>query len=549
MSLFKVETVSLLDFLRSMSTRLIVPDYQRGYSWEKTQLDELILDVKQITENEYLIGSMIFIRRSDNALEVVDGQQRLTTFFILLSALHDRLNAYSQDNVRAENEKDRIKGALYDIDNAGSRIYKLELGGFDKNYFKSVICENLDIEPNKIYHSNKLLYQVKKAIQQEILSIETKEGLSGLLNFVDKLKKITLISIYVGNEGDAYTIFESINDRGAGLTVADLLKNFLLKIAHSRNDDPDRVKENWENIITTLGELKVTDLLTYYWRAKKDNVTSARLFKAIKEHIEEESYSPKKFTDELVKAAESYRKIEHPEEFGIHPKLQDALNGIRATGFKQWYPLIMAALMHDIQRDQLLKLFNSIESLSVYLKVDGFNPSALEAKYVNWANRMLVDGELQVDPIIQDMAAEYPSFKSFCTKFKEVSFDTNLAKLVLIRCEQVRGFGDNNLDFESYELEHILPKRLGNEWDYISTEQHDEYLNDIGNLTLLAKEQNIRGSNKSFEIKKNEYLNSRIRMTQEIGELEQTTWTPSDIEQRAKTILDEITSVWKHPKS
>jgi hypothetical protein len=546
---FQVAPKSLLDFLRSMDTRLVIPDYQRGYSWEKTQIDELLLDLGQVDSNEYLVGSMIFINRDSEPLEVVDGQQRLTTFYILLSALHEALKKYTENNERAENEKDRLKGALYDIDNAGSRVYKLELGGFDKNYFRELICENRTIEPNKAFTSNKLIFDAHRVINEYVSKIDETEGLAGLLTEIERIKKITLITIYVGNEGDAYTIFEAINDRGASLTVADLLKNFLLKIAHTKNDEPERVKENWETVITTLGELKVTDLLTYFWRAKRENVTTSRLFKAIKTHLEEASYSPKLFADELVLAAESYRKIEYPEEFGLHPSIQDLLSGIRATGFKQWYPLMIAALMKGTERDKLVKLLKAIEGLSVHLKVAGFNPSELEAKYVNWANRMLTDGPTQVDHIVQEINNQYPSLENFKLNFIERAFDVNLAKLILIRAEQTRGEGDNNLDFDSYELEHIMPKRLNEDWSHISSEVHSEFLNDIGNLTLLAKEQNIRGSNKKFLEKKSEYSNSRIRITNELAGYSEDLWGPEQIKARGEQLLAIIASVYPYPST
>ena len=186
-----------------------VPMYQREYTWNKGQWETLFDDVYE-NENGYFLGSIICINQSDDALqsqqlEVVDGQQRLTTISILFAAVYGYLCGV-------------IKKPVEKLANAGNRrIYKAF------NFFQSKL-EALFEENNDI---------------------------GEVLNYLDKLNQACLVKIEVSSHSDAYTLFESLNNRGVPLTAIDLIKNKLLaKLDVSHTEQIQSYFDQWIRVLS-----------------------------------------------------------------------------------------------------------------------------------------------------------------------------------------------------------------------------------------------------------------------------------------------------------
>lgn len=550
MATFDVHPEKVIDLLADRDTTFHVPIYQRGYAWDKTNLDELWVDVMQI-EDDYLLGSMIFIEHKKDK-EIIDGQQRLTTLYMICKALDGIIKRLDSKDIYIQRMANLLGLCLVTVTlQAEDQEFKLKLGKSDQDFFRRYVCEGeATTVPDKAFESQKRIKYAYDYLVSKLEELLDEHGEAGLKKFIEKLTKVETVTIAVGNTIDAYVIFETINDRGADLTTADLLKNYLVRTAQSRSgEDPQKVLSNWDKTIETLNGLNVTDLLVYFWRLKESGVTTSKLFKQIRKHLEEQNYSIEGFTAELLNAAEAYRKIEFPEEYKLDRETQKLLWGVRALKFKQWYPVLMAGFMKRVDAAAMTDLIRAIENLSLHLKLSDYNPSELETSYVDWAKRVYNAGSVEIVGVVNEINRSFPAPDSFRSNFVTKSLDASTAKLVLRRIESLLGGVHGELDYDSFELEHILPRTLTEEWGF-DEDLQKEYLNDIGNLTLLAKVPNIQVSNNSIQVKLKDYEKSRVELTSQVKNfLSNGEWTTDSIEKRGANLLELAEKIWPYPGS
>lgn len=241
-----------------------IPRYQREYAWGRVQWENLFDD---ILENDpgYFLGSIICINQSSDALsvqklEVVDGQQRLATLSLLFAALYDCLEDYRADldeEQRAElvnlkrklvlrKDADQIR-VIPQIQNNNYNDYRAVLGEVG-------IIDNCDMPP---YAGNRKIVRTFRYFEERIdeMANDRKDKLAAIMEFLDKVSQSCLVKIEVASHADAYTLFESLNNRGMPLTVIDLIKNKLL--AQLETIDPGKVDNyfgNWNRLLSYLGD-------------------------------------------------------------------------------------------------------------------------------------------------------------------------------------------------------------------------------------------------------------------------------------------------------
>jgi len=238
--------------------RYEVPSHQRDFSWGKDEIEDFWNDLISSTqEKDYFFGSMIFQSSSDRKIKIIlDGQQRLITITVLLAAIRDIF--YNLKEIESAQDINQH----FIIDKYLKReIKKLTLNLRNKDFFYYCIQkfttdqERLDFKEyekkNKLVKTNRLLrnayYIFKEKIDNEIKN-KDKEA---MIDFLTKLSttitdKFIIIMITVGSEEEAYMIFETINDRGLELSVADLFKNYLIRRASIK--DKDDIVRIWQQI-------------------------------------------------------------------------------------------------------------------------------------------------------------------------------------------------------------------------------------------------------------------------------------------------------------
>lgn len=218
-----------------------IPSYQRKYSWGKEQCEALIQDIEDNKDNTYFIGSIIWVEETK---DIIDGQQRLTTVFLLLLAIYERLKEL-QKNTEGDGQNflDEIKGMVVDRGN-NCRIKFSEKE--TKNNLKNIIDERFFAKNDRTDNENRhhRIYQNYKKFNE---CLEDK-NYAELKEIYEKVTNLTFISVKVQDEQDGYTLFDTMNTRGMPLSAIDIIKN-----SYMRKGEQNKTK-NWEELIGYLGD-------------------------------------------------------------------------------------------------------------------------------------------------------------------------------------------------------------------------------------------------------------------------------------------------------
>jgi len=253
---------------------LKVPVYQRSFSWTKNEVSDLWDDLQGILygeEENYFLGSMVFISKSDGSLEVVDGQQRLATVSLLLAAIRDGFQSID-DNQRA-NHIEMQYLCTRDLKTMEAAP-RLSLNEIDNGLFMQVIEKSIDLAELKALQrnretvlSNRLLTRAYLLLHESIRkasdNFKNTEFLSSVVEALTD--SISCIQIITASEDSAYVLFETLNDRGIDLTLSDMLKNFLFSKAGKRLEE---TKHKWTETVALIGQEYMKTYIRHEWMSR-----------------------------------------------------------------------------------------------------------------------------------------------------------------------------------------------------------------------------------------------------------------------------------------
>jgi len=236
----------------------LIPKFQREYTWKKEDWENLVNDI--LEEENHFLGSIICINKVADVLdpitplEVIDGQQRLTTLSLLYAAIYNRLQSESREDEEFKNEKINLKYRL--IHKNKNSESKMSLSYQNNNFqdYRAILKEigilnlNADKMPNlgnrRIYHAYSYFVDTLKDYTYE-----------KLLDLLNKVNSALIVKIEVNSHSDAFTLFESLNNRGVPLSAIDLIKNKILgELDKKRIKSLDESFDVWKKIIENLSE-------------------------------------------------------------------------------------------------------------------------------------------------------------------------------------------------------------------------------------------------------------------------------------------------------
>lgn len=328
-----------------MAGVLHVPPYQRSYAWREENVQELFYDItKAIDENrqEYFIGSIVIAQPQDGHPEIVDGQQRIATSIILIAAIRDIFKSLGQ-----KGRADAIDISLSETDeDTLEKNSRLQLNELDHPFFQKFIIDG-DTTQKPLRESNlkiKVAYDTSYELLLRYISASSAKDqkLLSVLKFIQN--KLNVIKVQVSNQSNAYTIFETLNDRGIALSVADLLKNYLLSKSQNRLEG---VKANWLEMVRTIEEEeKVVDFLRHYWSSVNGITREKDLFNCFKDQISNpiQAYD---HSAQLARDSVLYSAIINPESL-LWLDYRDGSGNwmkiLNEMGLTQIRPLILSVL-------------------------------------------------------------------------------------------------------------------------------------------------------------------------------------------------------------
>lgn len=555
-----------LDDLLKKYVKFEIPPYQREYSWDIEQISDLYHDIEN-SDEEYghFFGSLLVYCEDEkiHPAEVIDGQQRLTTLFLLLNAIKCVLDeAHDSESVEGIKDLIYIRPKGFAKKGKGNEP-KLSTGRRDNKVFRALLKdEDLKSIANRKIKSHKLLLKASEDFfDTQLKELFKSHKKDGLLRFLDKVVQTEFIVMTAEKRYDKILLFKTLNVRGLELTQSDLIKNEICR--DPKGIDVEEVVDLWDEIKDILEDAKVNiDLFLFHYinslpealdlRKKIDQIRKVETEKEYAPFIPEKFIfdvfelklklisSTNQFLHDLKQAASNYVSFISPSDNNIY------LTGIRVLNITKCFPLLLKGklLLND---KNFILLAKALETISLRHSITRLDPKELEKLYYELLPKLRSDKDIHT--IITDIKS-HPTMKNenkFKSEFLNASPKNIASKYILYRLAASMKEG-LKWGAKDIHLEHIMPKKTQGTWEKLKKKDPDFYNDNverIGNLTLLSAPLNIGASNKDFKTKKKEYYTaSGLRLNEKDLLMGYTYWDYSTIEERQKKIYDKIKDIW-----
>jgi len=534
----------------------LIPEYQRSYVWNDDNINDLLDDLwfawQNKSDNEYFLGSLVLKRTRESAFtefEVLDGQQRLTTLFILMAVIRDltnnkQLKETCKERIRQEENEfvgipERVRIVYKIRDNVEEFINKFILEGD--------CTENPEIK-EKIDTKNVSISHMAKAIEtiRNFFKDRTDSEMEGFAKFLG----LNAVFIYVSTESmeDAFRMFTILNNRGLPLSNTDILKSINIG-AMGNDEDMELYAKEWESIEGDLGG-DFDRFLSFIRTIIVKEKARANLVEEYEEKIYENkvnSLRKGKDTIELIiKYKDIYDKI---ITFNNNSEIDDNayknLVTIMDIGLPSgdWIPPLLA-YYNKFRNDQLI---NFIGKLEYKFSGDWILQMTPTTRIENM-NNILKQIEESKDPdeLLQNNKLFEVDNESLKETLDGEVYGRRFARYILLKYEYLQR--ENIVQLSNYKMisvEHILPQNPddGSEWKKdFSDDEREYWLHKLANLVLISGRKNSKLSNLDFQEKKNMYLEGRIDIFSgsKVFIEQKNEWDVEVLEDRQKSMINEL---------
>lgn len=560
-----------LNKLLNTSRQFIVPIFQRNYSWQKSQYEQLWFDILRASKfkekQNHFIGSIVYIDMGTPAgrpqqLLLIDGQQRLTTISILLCAIKDYVQKFNLETKLINLAK--IKNQfLYNSDEIDEDRYKLLLNVQDKETYIKLI-------DNTIFTVNKPATNIIKCYEFFYERIEDFIKQYGQIDEIYAgIFKLSLVSISLDKDSDnPQMIFESMNSTGKDLSQTDLLRNYLL-MDLTPEKQTRLYKTYWKPMEELFGEdiykndvNKFDYFIRDFLTLKSDTGHICKInnvYENFKRHYLDNNCEKFAVLKDLFTYAKYYACIDLLQENDDELKLY--WQEFKKLDSHVVYPFLLK-LYDDYSRQILIKEdFKKILQVVIsYLwrrAICEIPTNSLSKTFATLYQA--VDKDDYVNSIIKAFVFK-SSYKRFSSDYevreklqtKDI-YHFRLRKYLLEALENYYHKEPIDLNTANYTIEHIMPQNiehnlswqqmLGENWQ----EVHSLYLHTLGNLTITG--YNAEMSNKSFGEKVNGesgFKHSHLKLNESIVQCD--VWNKKAIQRRTNILTDIILKIWKYPE-
>lgn len=537
-----------------------IPGYQRPYAWGRDQAQELLDDllgalaaapVQLSDAAPYFLGSIVLIKaEATPEATVVDGQQRLTTLTLLLSAIRAMV---SDDELQND-----ITGCIYEKGNLvkGTQArYRLLLRERDRDFFRQYV-----------QHENGLqaLGQVNTVLPdaQGRLSANAKVFLDGLtklsqaelvrlVQFV--VTRCYLVTVATPDLDSAYRIFGVLNSRGLDLSATDILKAEIIGgIAPALRDT---YTKKWEDEEEDLGRDEFGDLFSHIRMVYRKAKPQGTLLKEFKEHVVP-AKQPQSFVDEvLLPMAQAFSELRDADYASTYhaEQVNEYLRWLNRLEFKDWVPPALTFFVrHRQQPEAVLAFFRDLERLgySMLARKTGVNDRIERFSALTNAVEAGADLSLAASPLQLSQEEQYQTYSALNGPLYETHSPRALA-LLLLRLDHLMSDGSASYQHDVVSVEHVMPQQPApnSQWATWVPDKniHQLWVHRLGNLALLSRKKNSSASNRDFTWKKSVYFTkggtSAFALTTQV--LQHADWTAEIMQQRQDILLAKLEAHWR----
>ncbi len=541
--------------LFSNGVKYKVPRFQRDYSWEQEQWEDLWTDIENVEEEvHHYMGYIVLQKRGKDTFEVIDGQQRLITLSIIVLAVMKHLqDLIDSDNEPEENKQrlavfhERFIGAKNPVTLRAEN--KLTLNRNNHRHFRE-LCSNMKtINELHLNKTNNLLNQVFDFYDKKI---SCKTGRT-LAEFVEKVtSRMIFTKIITQDNINAYKVFETLNARGVQLSTPDLLKNHIFSTLASNDDVSDEhlnlLDEDWSIIIGQLGESNFTDFVRYHYNMQNAFVQKKLLFKSIKQTVNTPKLASE-YLNSLKKYATIYSALSNPfdewwkKQEGDYSSAKHYLEGLKLFGIKQPMQILMIAFTH-FEAKEFISILKYIYVLSIRYNIICRNsPNEQEKKYNQIAIKISKKTHKRASHIKNSTEFKnlYQNDDEFKNKFEYYKMPSrSSAKKIRFLLTDIENSFGRELNYLDTSLEHVCPYNPDQNWQDEFGEGINDIVDRLGNLVLLEKDELKRAS---FIDKKKAYLKTSFRLAKKVAEYE--TWDLATLNAYQFWLAEQAAKTWR----
>ncbi len=529
--------------------KIVLPAFQRSYSWEKAQVvtfwDDLSRFAREYAKSpstaSYFLGSVVVIEREDSLL-LLDGQQRMATATIALAAMRDlgrRLDK-GKASKGADLARD-IQRELIEKD-TDPVTHSLTLGELDEPFFAKAIKSDPPAVPVSRLRSHGLIQSAYTQFSERLESGVQAKSLEDAIHYLKALrdaltKGLTIIGIVVQNEDDAYTIFETLNDRGLRLSVPDLVLNLLMRRAGTASSRK-LVRTHWNAMLRELGKRDVSRFLRHLWVSRFGDLKNEGLYAAIRRELDEAKLDSATFAEQCADECADYValldiNVPLPTRHGIS-NLEGIVKYLQISSAP---PLLLSGYRFLSPQD-FEKLLKAIVGTHIrYAVVTNQNPLDVESRMYEAARtiRQLTDAGRNSAQILSGAKAKLRELsvldKVIETAYADLTLERGEAQWIMVQIANSVQSSTKEIGMDRANLEHIFPQNAKpNEWP--NALALEPLIWHVGNMTILGEKLNRQAQNKGFANKCALYYSkSEIKMNKDIAAAQ--TWDENAIMHRA----------------
>ena len=546
------------NFIEQNKRQYAIPVYQRNYEWSKDQCVKLFNDIVVAAQRgrEHFCGSVVYsmvkYENNINHYIVIDGQQRMTTVYLLLKAL--------MDMAQEENEKEKIQEVLinhdkfqpYSVDESSK--LKLKPVKSDNNQLLLLMDGKYDSvdKASGIWHNYELFCKLIKDEQEKGISVS---------QIYYGLQQLTCVDIGLDPEDNAQEIFERINSTGVPLSLADKIRNFVLMVDV---DQEYLYEEYWLKAENLFKKTSMESFFLDYLNLKIDGFAKIDdAYDIFKEFYKNDGYTNESMLKEILHYAEFYHTFLYGNE-KYSKKINELLLNLQKL--KQTTVFLFLFKVFDdleddiVKEDEVEKVLEFLLNYSIRRLICEVGSNSLRGLYKTLHSRVFARAENKshyYDAIVSFMVQltskdAFPSDETFINalKYNNLYRKNALCKYILTEIENQ---GKEQIITDNLTIEHIMPQNknistiwqemLGEDWAVVK----DKYLHTLGNLTLTAYNSEL--GDKPFAEKK-EMLDGVTKVVNLYADVKDcAVWNETTIENRANNLSTKILELYPMVKA
>lgn len=536
--------------------KFYVPRFQRDYSWDVEQWDDLWQDIDAMlsrNDEDHYMGYLVLQTADDKIHHIIDGQQRFSTIMILILAALKNIQSLINRGIEIEENKQRMSnltnlyiGKVDPVSLAYDNI--LVLNKNNDGYYKDYIVKMDTSVVRGLSVSEKLMKKCFEFFDGKLRG-RFQDG-KGYAKFVqDIVERLYFTKIVVSDDLNAFRVFETLNARGVQLSSADLLKNYLFSLVDDGNahgSHLEQLEQKWIRLCQIIRSEKLPEFLRYFWNCKHKAIRSKDVFKTIRAEIKTAT-DVFRLVDEMIRYSDVYMALmdKNDELWSGDIEVKRLIEVFNFFRLKQPFSVLMSAKL-CLSNEEFKRVLKSIVTICFrYNVICDRNPNDQDAPFNALSMYIQNNGSADISLLDKIYISDSEFERMFAEKvFPYTSRNVKVIRYILGKIDRHNGSAiDIALEDENVSVEHILPQNYSENWVF-DERKWSTFVDRLGNMSLLERTLNTHLQDASYSDKLSVYKKSGYLSSNEIVD-GYPVWNEDSIIHRQQRMAKAAKSIWR----